>query len=296
MPPQTPPREPAALTHIAVAPAAPVAPVEYAVAVEAYLAGAWLSESSRRVYRISLTRWAWPLVGREVPAGRERRGAVPPIVPLALLDNADAGPRLAGAVAARAADSDARTLNRELSALRSAVGWWQDRRWIQQDPTAGISHLARPAAAAPTLSDRQLAELFRAPPSLREHVFWRVLYETAAHVDDILGLDADDIDLRRGRGRIGPAAGGAIAWSRGTARLLDWLLAGRRAGPVFVTDRRARAQTPRRNICPITGRSRMSYRRAAEIFTGWTRTLDPAGRGWTLQQLRQAGSASAAPG
>ena len=31
----------------------------------------------------------------------------------------------------------------------------------------------------------------------------------------------------------------------------------------------------------------MSYRRAAEIFTGRTRELDPAGRGWTLHQLRR---------
>ena len=100
MPGRTLPDQRAALTHIAVAPAAPV---EYAVAVEAYLAGAWLSEASRRVYRISLTSWAWPLVGRDVPAGRDRRGAVPPIVPLALLDSAAAGPRLAAAVAGRSA-------------------------------------------------------------------------------------------------------------------------------------------------------------------------------------------------
>jgi integrase/recombinase XerD len=33
----------------------------------------------------------------------------------------------------------------------------------------------------------------------------------------------------------------------------------------------------------------MSYRRAAEIFTAATRPLDPAGRGWTLRQLRRAG-------
>ena len=37
----------------------------------------------------------------------------------------------------------------------------------------------------------------------------------------------------------------------------------------------------------------MSYRRAAEIFTAWTRPIDPAGRGWTLHQLRQASSAAA---
>jgi hypothetical protein len=34
------------------------------------------------------------------------------------------------------------------------------------------------------------------------------------------------------------------------------------------------------------GAARMSYRRAAEIFSEWTRPLDPAGHGWTLHQLR----------
>src|SRR6266567_3425688 len=73
------------------------APVEYAVAVDRYLADAPLGPSSRRVYRISLTGWTWPLVGLPVPAGAQRRGARPPIVPLALLDGDDAGGRLAAA-------------------------------------------------------------------------------------------------------------------------------------------------------------------------------------------------------
>jgi len=34
---------------------------------------------------------------------------------------------------------DVRTVNRELSALRSAVGWWQDLDWIRRDPTAGLA-------------------------------------------------------------------------------------------------------------------------------------------------------------
>jgi hypothetical protein len=37
--------------------------------------------------------------------------------------------------------------------------------------------------------------------------------------------------------------------------------------------------------CPVTGQARMSYRRAAELFTTLTKPLDPAGRGWTLHQL-----------
>jgi hypothetical protein len=39
----------------------------------------------------------------------------------------------------------------------------------------------------------------------------------------------------------------------------------------------------------------MSYRRAAEILATATRPLDPAGQGWTLHQIRQAGPAAGAP-
>jgi hypothetical protein len=114
-----------------IAPGAPVpdvagpTPVEYSVAVDHYLARAALTAASRRVYRISLIGWAWPLVGKPTPYGAERRSATPPLVPLALLDDAGAGARLGAAIAERAARTDARTVNRELSALRSAVGWWR---------------------------------------------------------------------------------------------------------------------------------------------------------------------------
>ena len=73
------------------------------------------------------------------------------------------------------------------------------------------------------------------------------------------------------------------------AVLLGWLLAGRPDGPVFLTGRRAPAGSAPAHTCPVTGRARMSYRRAAEIFTSATVPLDPAGRGWTLHQLCLAG-------
>jgi integrase/recombinase XerD len=270
--------------------------VEYAVAVGRYLAEASLGPASRRVYRISLTSWAWALVGRRVPKGAQRRGAAPPVVPLALLDGGHAGTRLAAAFADRAATTDVRTVNRELSALRSAVGWWQDQRWIAQDPTVGLRHLAGPAVPAPKLTSGQVAELFRAGAALREHAFWRVIYDSAAHVDDVLGLDAGRVDLP---GEGAPTlwrghADGWIRWQDSTGQLLRWLLAGRRYGPVFLTDRRAPARAAPADVCPVTGRARMSYRRAAEIFSAATRQLDPAGRGWTLSQLRQAGLAARA--
>ena len=268
---------------------APV-PVEYAVAVDRYLAEASLGPASRRVYRISLTSWAWALVGRPVPHGARRRGAVPPVVPLALLDQPEAGARLAAALADRGLGTDVRTVNRELSALRSAVGWWQDQRWITQDPTAGLRHRADPAPPAP-LTGGQVAELFQTTAALREHAFWRVIYDSAAHVDDVLALDAGRLDLRGGRAPLAPPAGpaGWIRWRDSTSQVLGWLLAGRTYGPVFLTDRRAPARAAAADVCPVTGRARMSYRRAAEIFTSATRPLDPAGRGWTLGQLRQAG-------
>jgi integrase len=273
-----------------------VTPVEYAVAVDCYLAQAPLRQASRRVYRISLMSWAWPLVGKPFPGAAQRRRAVPPVVPLATLDDPAASERLAAAVSRRAAEAGVLTVNRELSALRSAAGWWREQRWIRADPTAGLRHAARPPAALPPLDAGQAAGLFRAAPCLREHAFWRVLYDTGAAAGEVLGLDVEDLDLRGHRARLAAAGTGPqpwewITWPEATTELLRWLLAGRPGGPVFVTARRVRAGAGRPGICPVTGRARMSYRRAAEIFTAVTRPLDPAGRGWTLHQLSQARAA-----
>ena len=265
------------------------APVEYAAAVDRYLGQARLGPASRRVYRISLAAWAWPLVGQRVPRGRRRRGAAPPVVPLALLDDRATCARLAAALADRAAGADARTANRELSALRSAVGWWLDQRWIRTDPTAGLRHLATSAAVLPPLTPDQVARLFQATTSLRDHAFWRMLYDTGGPASDVLRLDIGQLDLTRHRVHRGPAPGIGLQWREGTTQLLRWLLAGRPDGPVFLTGRRAPAGSAPADTCPVTGRARMSYRRAAEIFTSVTVPLDPARRGWTLHQLCLAG-------
>jgi integrase/recombinase XerD len=267
-----------------------VAPVEYAVAVDRYLASAELSPASLRIYRISLTSWAWPLVGMLAPVGKSRRGAVPPVVTLASLEAHGARVRLAAAIAERASMTDDRTVSRELSALRSAVGWWQDQGWISGDPTVGLRHAWSGVQALPPLNVQQLAALWRSEASLREHAFWHLLHDSAWPAPAVLALDASDLDLERCRPRA-VGSRGSEAWSAGTSDLLAWLLAGRRHGPVFLTDRRAPAQVAGRDVCPLTGRARMSYRRAAEIFTGHTAELDPAGRGWTLHQLRRPGQA-----
>ncbi|MFF6813911.1 hypothetical protein ACFZAG_29125 [Streptomyces sp. NPDC012403] len=59
----------------------------YTVAVDRYLTGAGIAKSSARIYRISLTTWGWMLVGELAPTGPARRGAKPPLLPIAAIDN-----------------------------------------------------------------------------------------------------------------------------------------------------------------------------------------------------------------
>ena len=50
------------------------------------------------------------------------------------------------------------------------------------------------------------------------------------------------------------------------------------------------------DVVRVTGQARMSYRRAAEIFTTLTRPLDADGRAWTLHQLSAARPDPCRPG
>lgn len=278
-------------------------PVEYAVAVERYLDAAPLSEGSQRIYRIALTMWAWVLVDRVAPVGSGRRGAAPPVVPLAALDGVVAAERLRQGLAARAAVADARTVNREVSILRSATSWWISQGWIAADPTAALNRGVEPVVADGRLSDEQVRAVFALSAGVRDQALWHVLHETGASIERVLALDVDDLDFgrRQTRDRRGSDAGaagatgtsegvgvtgdGVLRWSARTARLVTLMLAGRTTGPLFITDRRAPSKTAPADRCPVTGRARLSYRRAAEIFTAATAGLDPAGRGWTLRRL-----------
>lgn len=83
-----------------------------------------------------------------------------------------------------------------------------------------------------------------------------------------------------------------VLWQTGTARLLARLLAGRKRGPVFLTDRKAKPSVALIDIDQTTGRARLSYRRAAELFERHTAEL-PGGP-YTLHQLRHSGLTHAA--
>jgi integrase/recombinase XerD len=304
-----------------------VIPVDYATAVERFLAGSSLAPASRRVYRIALCGWAWSLVARTPPAGRERRGAEPPMLALCLLDAPDMARRVAAGFEARRRESSPATATRELSILRSALGWWRARGWLAGDPTAGLGDiavrsvcghaglddvvtvgsraatdtasaagdmarearvgtaLAADRSSARRLTATQVEHVLALRVALRESVLWRLLLETGVPAIRLLALNVPE--LRHEPRRI-TIDGTSHVITPATSQLLGWLVAGRVIGPVFLTERRAGPRVPARDRCDVTGRARLSYRRAAEIFTAATRPLDPAGHGWTLHQLSAA--------
>ena len=124
--------------------------------------------------------------------------------------------------------------------------------------------------------------------ALRERTLWRMLYATAARASEVLALDIEHLDLRNRYAKVRRKGGiDVIIWQTDTARLLPRLLKGRKRGPVFLTDRRARLPLAAADLDPTTGQARLSYRRAAELFTTAT-------GGATLHQLRHSALTHAA--
>jgi integrase/recombinase XerC/integrase/recombinase XerD len=70
------------------------------------------------------------------------------------------------------------------------------------------------------------------------------------------------------------------------------MLVGRRTGPVFLTDRKAKPSVALVDVDPTTGRARLSYRRAAELFD--ERTAEVEGGRFTLHLLRHSALTHAA--
>ncbi|MBG6089569.1 tyrosine-type recombinase/integrase [Actinomadura viridis] len=189
----------------------------------------------------------------------------------------------------------AATWNRHLSALTSFTTWAQRQELLATNPARRLTRRKPPRRGDRSIPRARLDKLLADDThALRERVLWRMLYETAARAEEILSLNIEDLDPEFRRARV-TSKGGAIEyvhWATGTARLLPRLLKGRTTGPVFLADRCA-PTTGRRapaaaDICPTTGRSRLSYPRAEYLFKTATRALDPHDRGWTLHQLRHS--------
>jgi len=276
------------------------APVEYAVAVDRYLASARISPASQRVYRVTLATWGWLLVGRIPPTGTARRGARSPVVLLSRLDGDSSEAALREALGRRALMAvDRRTYEREVSILRNAAHWWAAQGWIGPEAEwalKGHMELRRNALGKETSQQTDIDpdRVFALRAPLREQTLWRLIHESAAPVEHLLALDVSDLDLasRRVRRKGGPRREDRIVWGGRSAELLPLLTIGRTSGPLFLTERRAAKRVMKADRCPYTGRARLSGRRAAELFRAATLELDPQGVGWNLRDLRVAGKRS----
>jgi integrase len=180
--------------------------------------------------------------------------------------------------------------NVALDALRSACRYWQDQRWITDDLTAPLRRRKRAPDRSRALSSADVEQLLtREDIALRERTLWRLLYESAARSAEVLRLDVGGLDLPNRKAKVRRKGGAVdvIVWQTGTARLLPRLIRGRKSGPLFVTDRRARVELPPGDIDPASGRARLSYRQAEELFKA-------ASGGATLHQLRHSALTHAA--
>ncbi|PZR69971.1 MAG: site-specific integrase [Solirubrobacterales bacterium] len=178
------------------------------------------------------------------------------------------------------------TWNRHVATLRSFDSFCRRRGWLQEAIAGGLERRREPADRTKAIPYPQLDRLWRRDDvAVREKTLWRLLYETAARAQEVLSVNVEDVDLENKRARV-RSKGGDTEWlhlQSGSARLLPRLITGRERGPLFLADRRpAPARIPAASdLCPSTGRGRLSYRRAEELFCA-------ASGGWTLHQLRHS--------
>jgi integrase/recombinase XerC/integrase/recombinase XerD len=197
--------------------------------------------------------------------------------------------QLADHLSTRYATSTPATFNRQIATFGSFFAWAGRQRLITADPTEGLERrrerrTARQADTARAIPYGDLEALWgRKDIALREKLLWRLLYETAARAEEVLGLNVEDLDLAERSGRITGKGGHVerIYWATGSARLVPRHLGDRTTGPVFLADRAPRIAVAKVDLDPVTGHARLSYRRAAEQFTEAT-------NGWTLHQLRHS--------
>jgi site-specific recombinase XerD len=241
-----------------------------AEAAEAFLARS-MPATTRRSYAQTLTRLA--LTHGELP--------------LSALDSAT----LDSFVSATWTTCAPATWNRHVATLRSFTAHARRRGWTAEDPAAVLERRREPDDRTKAIAESSLERLFRRTDvGVREKCLWRLLYETAARAEEVLSADIGDLDLDNKRLRVRRKGGDAdwLHFQSGSARLLPRLVGDRRAGPIFLAERRpSPARTPAAvDLCPVTGRGRLSYERAEYLFK--QASLKVSSSGWTLHQLRHS--------
>jgi integrase len=237
----------------------------WAKATESFLRRA-MAPGTRRVYRLTLEA-----VGRNLGSPM-----------LAGVTSASLG----AAVGLTYPSASPATWNRVLATLRSFTSYAQRQGWMEHDVAQGLErrHVVEDHTRA--MGRDELDRLFtRRNVNLRDRALWLLLYETGARANEILNLNVEDVDLNAKRAYTVRKGGDrdVLHFQTKSARLLPKIINGRTSGPLFLSETtpagsRAPAASDRD---PITGRARLSYRRAAEIFS-------EAAPGRTLHQLRHS--------
>ena len=165
------------------------------------------------------------------------------------------------------------------AAAKSFFGWFFDSGKISSDPAAGLKGVRRPEPAPRPIPESDLEKILRTADTLPlgPRCLFRLLADTGMRAGEALGLDAGDmvwdkgqesVIIRRGKG--GRARVVPIMPDMACFALLKRLCRERRRGPLFVTNRGARAD----------------YDWA---YYWWQKCLEKAGladRGYTIHQLR----------
>ncbi len=183
----------------------------------------------------------------------------------------------------------ASTYNRNRATVRSLFEWAVRKRMVSDNPVDPIdrrkertTEIERRRSQVMTYDDLKRIWSGR-EVSLREKTYWNLLYDTAARANEALNLNVEDLDLDERQARIVGKGGDAqtIHWATPTARLLPRLVGNRTAGPLFLTERRSGHEVALGDREAESGRARLSYRRAAELFK-------QASNGRTLHEIRHA--------
>ena len=179
-----------------------------------------------------------------------------------------------------------RTWNRHLATTGSFLAWCRRHGWPAGNLELRADRRAAPGDDTRAIPLPELERLWARPDiPLRERALWRLLYDSAARADEVLGLDVGDLDLanRRARARTKGGHTRPLHFQTAAARMLAKLVAGRDSGPVFLTERRASAHRvmAAADLDPASGRARLSYEMAEQLFKRYS-------GGKTLHQLRHS--------
>ncbi|MGW2280407.1 site-specific integrase [Streptomyces sp. NPDC001770] len=200
------------------------------------------------------------------------------------------------------------TWNARRASVLSWLGWCAERGYDDPAVPAWVKRMPPPDSETPARSKMAVDRLIaRRDVHLREKTLWRMLYETVARAEEILGVNIEELDLAARRAPV--KAKGAkprtrrrgaphkdyvmepVYWDAGTARLLPRLIKGRIRGPVFVTHRKPGPGkvVSLRDVCPETWLVRLSYGQARTLLDAHTAVGGVAGTGWDLHEYRHSG-------